>query len=118
MFNFSFIPDAIVLESNIDEKSIFWKFSDLYHPIHGWLSSIVCTFGIILNFLNIIVLTRRNMVNISFQMFTVIIYHSVTKGEKHNVIPSAIAKGTKLKLSFSYFIKVLILLNLNALDNV
>ena len=65
MYNFSFMAGITILESNItEEQSIFWKFSDFYHPIHGWLSTIACTFGIILNFLNIIVLTRRNMVNI------------------------------------------------------
>lgn len=55
---------ASIVNEN-DEKpfpSIFWKFSDTYRPIHGWLSTAVCLFGIPSNLLNIIVLTRPNMI--------------------------------------------------------
>jgi len=74
MSNFSIIPDVLsASESNIThEQTIFWKFSDLYHPLHGWLSSIVCIFGILSNFLNIIVLTRRNMVNKHFEIIFIL----------------------------------------------
>lgn len=41
--------------------SVIWKFSNAYRPIHGWLSTFVCLFGIPSNLLNIIVLTRPNM---------------------------------------------------------
>ena len=40
-----------------------WRFSNFYRPIHGWLSSCVCLFGILSNTLNIIVLTRPNMIS-------------------------------------------------------
>ena len=41
----------------------FWNFSDSYHTTFGWLSSFVMIFGLTLNALNIMVLTRSNMVN-------------------------------------------------------
>lgn len=34
-----------------------------YQPIHGYLASVVCVFGILANILNIIVLTRKNMIS-------------------------------------------------------
>jgi hypothetical protein len=37
-------------------------FSNAYRPIHGWLATFVCFFGISSNLLNIIVLTRPNLV--------------------------------------------------------
>lgn len=33
-------------------------FADYYKPIHGYLSLLVCIFGIFANLLNIVVLTR------------------------------------------------------------
>lgn len=44
------------------ENTIYWRFSNVYRPIHGWLSTGVCLFGIPSNLLNIIVLTRPNMI--------------------------------------------------------
>ena len=41
---------------------IFWEFSNSYKLLHGWISSAVCMFGISSNLLNIIVLTKSNMV--------------------------------------------------------
>ena len=38
-------------------------FSNWYRPLHGYLAAIVCAFGIIANILNIVVLTRRNMIS-------------------------------------------------------
>lgn len=43
--------------------SIVWIFSEAYKPIHGWLSTFVCLFGIPANLLNIIVLTRPNLIS-------------------------------------------------------
>lgn len=39
------------------------QFSDWYRDIHGWLSTVVCIFGIPCNLLNILVLTRPNMIS-------------------------------------------------------
>jgi hypothetical protein len=50
-------------EQNSNSIVIFWKFSDLYHTTHGWLASVVLTIGLISSILNIMVLTRSNMVN-------------------------------------------------------
>lgn len=36
----------------------FHHFNEYYTPIHGYISLIVCVFGIIANILNIVVLTR------------------------------------------------------------
>ncbi|KAI8795685.1 G-protein coupled receptor 139 [Biomphalaria glabrata] len=36
---------------------------DAYHPIHGYLAPVICVLGIIANCLNIVVLTRKNMIS-------------------------------------------------------
>jgi hypothetical protein len=56
--------DTSILNSTLPdiETNLFWTFSNAYRPIHGWLSTVVCLFGIPSNLLNIIVLTRPNMV--------------------------------------------------------
>lgn len=41
-----------------DEDSFFYRFKNIYLPFHGYLSIIVCIFGIVTNIANIIVLTR------------------------------------------------------------
>jgi len=46
-----------------DGRSGLERFSDAYQSIHGYLSLAVCAFGIPLNILNVIVLTRRPMLN-------------------------------------------------------
>jgi len=46
-----------------DGRSGLERFSDAYQLIHGYLSLVVCAFGILLNVLNVIVLTRRPMLN-------------------------------------------------------
>lgn len=48
--------------ANATEISLAWRFSNAYRPIHGWLSTLVCMFGIPSNLLNIIVLTRPNLI--------------------------------------------------------
>ena len=50
-------------EQNSNSIDIFWKFSNLYHNTHGYLASTVLTIGLISNILNVMVLTRSNMVN-------------------------------------------------------
>ncbi|CAG2163501.1 unnamed protein product [Oppiella nova] len=46
------------------------RFSNFYRPIHGYLSLAVCVFGIIANVLNIIVLTRKNMISATNSILT------------------------------------------------
>jgi len=46
-----------------DGRSGLERFSDAYQSVHGYLSLVVCAFGILLNVLNVIVLTRRPMLN-------------------------------------------------------
>ncbi|CAL1528624.1 unnamed protein product [Lymnaea stagnalis] len=43
--------------SNLERLSL------AYHPIHGYLAPIICILGIIANCLNIVVLTRKNMIS-------------------------------------------------------
>lgn len=38
-------------------------FADWYRPLHGYLAAVVCALGIIANVLNIVVLTRKNMIS-------------------------------------------------------
>lgn len=46
------------LESELPRLKAFEAF---YKPIHGYLAACVCVFGVIANVLNIVVLTRKNM---------------------------------------------------------
>ena len=46
-----------------DSRSALERFSDAYQSVHGYLSLTVCAFGILLNVLNVVVLTRRPMLN-------------------------------------------------------
>ena len=52
-----------ILAVDEDGRSALERFSDAYQSIHGYLSLVVCAFGILLNVLNVIVLTRRPMLN-------------------------------------------------------
>jgi hypothetical protein len=38
-------------------------FNTFYKPYHGYIATVVCVFGIIANILNIVVLTRKNMIS-------------------------------------------------------
>ena len=58
----SFITSTTIPYTTQPNDNRFWEFSNSYRPIHGWLSTFVCLFGIPSNLLNIIVLTRPNMV--------------------------------------------------------
>ena len=49
--------------SSVEESAALQAFEQGYRPIHGYLAAMVCVFGIIANVLNIIVLTRKNMVS-------------------------------------------------------
>jgi len=53
-------PSREFLYAGARELAIF---HDWYQHYHGYLASIVCVFGIIANALNIVVLTRRNMIS-------------------------------------------------------
>lgn len=52
--------------NNSKYSDIYWEFSNFYRHIHGWLSTIVCIFGIASNLLIIIILSRPNMVDFIF----------------------------------------------------
>lgn len=49
--------------SGVPESPALQELDIRYKPIHGYLAAIVCVFGVIANVLNIIVLTRKNMVS-------------------------------------------------------
>ncbi|XP_014676773.1 PREDICTED: sex peptide receptor-like [Priapulus caudatus] len=40
----------------------FTSFSNSYKAIHGYLSVVICAFGIVSNVLNLVILTRKNMI--------------------------------------------------------
>ena len=46
----------------VTTQSQLVKFSQWYQAIHGYVCIVVCSFGIAANIMNVIVLTRRNMV--------------------------------------------------------
>ena len=41
----------------------YFRFSLWYRQYHGYLATVVCILGIIANLLNIVVLTRKNMIS-------------------------------------------------------
>lgn len=49
--------------SGVPESPALQALHKQYKPIHGYLAAVVCVFGVIANVLNIIVLTRKNMVS-------------------------------------------------------
>ena len=49
--------------SEVTPNTALQTFEERYKPIHGYLAAIVCVFGVIANILNIIVLTRKNMIS-------------------------------------------------------
>jgi Serpentine type 7TM GPCR chemoreceptor Srw len=46
------------------------NFHDWYQNYHGYVASIVCVFGILANAVNIVVLTRRNMISATNSILT------------------------------------------------
>ena len=46
-----------------DQVTTLLQFANIYRPIHGIAAPIICVLGIIANCLNIVVLTRKNMVS-------------------------------------------------------
>ena len=62
--------NTVVVTMATDVPGLFYPgarelsaFHDWYVHVHGYLATVVCVFGIIANLLNIVVLTRRNMVS-------------------------------------------------------
>ena len=49
--------------SNNMTSNIYERISNSYRPLHGWMAVLVCLFGIPCNLLNVIVLTRQNMIS-------------------------------------------------------
>lgn len=49
--------------SGVQPSPVLQTLDSRYKPIHGYLAAIVCVFGVIANILNIIVLTRKNMMS-------------------------------------------------------
>jgi hypothetical protein len=55
----------LVYEYELDSASndlIIWDLHDAYHKVHGWLSLVVCVFGILSNKINVIILNKTNIV--------------------------------------------------------
>ncbi|KAH3828303.1 G-protein coupled receptor dmsr-1-like [Dreissena polymorpha] len=80
-------------------------FASNYRPIHGYLAAIVCVLGVLANILNIIVLTRKNMISstniiltglaisdgltmafyLPFALQMYVIYGSITSAERDTI---------------------------------
>jgi hypothetical protein len=54
--------DDVALSSPSPSDSSLMTFCQWYQGVHGYLSIVVCSFGIVANLMNIIVLTRKVMV--------------------------------------------------------
>lgn len=52
---------AMGVVTGINEVPELQAFQKSYQPIHGYLATIICVFGVVANILNIVVLTRKNM---------------------------------------------------------
>ena len=61
--NLTQILNSSVAGEGESSRSGLMEFSDWYANIHGYVSILVCVFGIIANFMNIVVLTQKNMVS-------------------------------------------------------
>lgn len=64
--NFSALPSHMISQIKRPQPYYgdqLYRFRNCYSEVHGYLSLIVCTFGIIANILNIIVLTRKHMIS-------------------------------------------------------
>ena len=57
------VASSTLSATNTSTENRLLAFSNAYRPFHGWLSVAVCLFGIPSNLLNIIVLTRPNMIS-------------------------------------------------------
>ena len=47
----------------MDQDTALKRFSVKYQGIHGYVSIVVCSFGIVLNIMNIVVLTQKSMIS-------------------------------------------------------
>ncbi|GAB1608378.1 sex peptide receptor-like [Argonauta hians] len=50
-------------DQSLEESNILKIYNQWYAGIHGYVACIVCIFGVLTNILNIIVLTRKNMIS-------------------------------------------------------
>ena len=65
------ITDTMLSFATTDNNTSAWnvwestlgRFSLWYEGVHGYVSTVVCVFGIICNIMNIVVLTRKNMIS-------------------------------------------------------
>ena len=71
--NSSVHDDVTLATQQVVESLIgLMSFCQWYQGVHGYLSIVVCSFGIVANLMNVIVLTRRAMasiININLQRF-------------------------------------------------
>ena len=56
-----FFNNATMVVPEEDPVCDLGDFSQKYRGVHGYISLIVCIFGIVTNILNIVVLTRKEM---------------------------------------------------------
>ena len=48
----------------LKNSTLFWELSESYRGIHGWLSIFVCMLGLPSHVINMLILSRKNMVKI------------------------------------------------------
>lgn len=60
--------------SRVDYERIYYN----YHPFHGYLASILCSFGIFMNMCNVLVLTRSEMFSTINMILTAIVICDTT----------------------------------------
>lgn len=111
--NFTFLNSSLTA-FEFDESSPYFGeyltiFRNGYGAVHGYLSFIVCLFGITANILNIIVLTRKNMVSPTNAILTglavadMLVMLSYIPFTFHNYIRQDISEKEKFSYGWAVF---------------
>jgi len=86
-----FESSSMVIE---DDRTGLERFSAAYQLIHGYFSLVVCVVGIVLNALNVVVLTRRSMQNATNCLLAALAVTDLLTMTAHN--PYTAGTGTDL----------------------
>lgn len=111
--NFSFLNSSLPALEFEDPLPYFGEYLAIYNKgygvVHGYLSFIVCVFGITANVLNIIVLSRKNMVSPTNAILTglavadMLVMFSYLPFTYHNYIREDISEKEKFSYGWAVF---------------
>lgn len=87
-------------------------FCHRYQAVHGYMSIVVCLFGIVANMMNIIVLTRRTMVSMTSLQRQLLVSNVFDK--IRSICPTILHPGSQSRVQSNYVPKTFILMKLNS----